>query len=231
MPIDKVVASAEVALEGLEDGAVVLVGGFGGAGAPRALLGALAAKGLRDLTLVTNNAGAQGDGIELMLRAGAVTKIICSYPNSPGATAFEECYREGTVRLELTPQGTLSERIRAAGAGIGGFYVRTGVGTELAAGKEERVLDGVRYVFERPLGGDVALICAAAADRWGNLTYNKSARNFAPTMAAAATRTVVQAERIVELGALDPEVIVTPGIFVDAVVHVPRAAATGVADA
>ena len=231
MPIDKVVASAAAALDGVEDGAVVLVGGFGGAGAPGALLAALAAKDLRDLTLVTNNAGARGDGIELLLRAGAVTKIVCSYPNSPGATAFEESYRAGTVALELIPQGTLSERIRAAGAGIGGFYVRTGVGTELAAGKEERVLDGVRYVFERPLPGDVALLCAATADRWGNLTYNKSARNFAPTMAAAAARTVVEVERIVGLGALDPEVIVTPGIFVDAVVQVPRSAPTGSPDA
>ena len=220
MAIDKVAVSAEAALDVVADGSVILVGGFGGAGAPRALLMALAERELHSLTLVSNNAGASGDGIEVLLSSGAVKKVICSYPTSPGSVVFEQLYRQGRVELELTPQGTLSERIRAAGAGIGGFYVRTGVGTELTAGKEERVLDGCTYVLERPLRADLALIAAKAADRWGNLVYRKSARNFAPTMASAATRTVAQVTKVVELGELDPEAIVTPGIFVHAVVEV-----------
>ena len=220
MAIDKVAVSAEAALDVVADGSVILVGGFGGAGAPRALLMALAERELHSLTLVSNNAGASGDGIEVLLSSGAVKKVICSYPTSPGSVVFEQLYRQGRVELELTPQGTLSERIRAAGAGIGGFYVRTGVGTELTAGKEERVLDGCTYVLERPLRADLALIAAKAADRWGNLVYRKSARNFAPTMASAATRTVAQVTMVVELGELDPEAIVTPGIFVHAVVEV-----------
>ena len=220
MVLDKVAASADAALGGVTDGSVILVGGFGGAGAPRALLDALADRELRCLTLVSNNAGASGDGIEVLLSSGAVKKVICSYPTSPGSVVFEQLYRQGRVELELIPQGTLSERIRAAGAGIGGFYVRTGVGTELTAGKEERVLDGCTYVLERPLYADLALIAAKSADRWGNLVYRKSARNFAPTMAAAASRTVAQVTTIVELGELDPEAVVTPGIFVQAVVEV-----------
>jgi 3-oxoadipate CoA-transferase alpha subunit len=219
--VNKIVGSAEAALEGVQDGAVVMVGGFGMAGAPTALLTALAGMGLRGLTIVTNNAGASGDGIEQLLSSGAVGKLICSYPKAPGSVVFEEVYRRGEVELELTPQGTLSERIRAAGAGIGGFYVRTAVDTELAEGKEHRVIDGVPHVLELPLRADLALIRAERADRWGNLTYNKAARNFGPTMAAAATRTVAEARAIVELGELDPETIVTPGIYVTSVVEVP----------
>lgn len=220
MPVDKVVASTQEALEDVRDGSVVLVSGFGMAGAPTALLTTLASMGRRDLTVVTNNAGASGDGIEQLLSSGAVSKIICSYPKAPGSVVFEEIYRRGEVELELVPQGTLSERIRAAGAGIGAFYVRTAVDTDLAIGKERRLFDGVPYVLELPLPADLALIRAECADRWGNLTYNKAARNFGPTMAAAASRTVAEVRTVVGLGDLDPEVIVTPGIYVTAVVEV-----------
>jgi len=222
MTIDKTVADAEAALSGIEDGATILVGGFGGAGAPTELLNALARRGLEGLTIVSNNAGSGTEGIAALLLAGSVRKICCSYPKSAGSFAFDELYEAGELELELIPQGTLSERIRAAGAGIGGFYTRTGVGTLLTEGREERELDGERYVFERPLGGDVALISAARADRWGNLVYDKSGRNFGPTMAMAAPLAIVEVDEVVPLGALDPEAVVTPGVFVERIVRRSR---------
>lgn len=219
MSVDKSVASIDDALAGISDGATILVGGFGDAGAPFTLLNALALRGLRGLTIVSNNAGSGSEGIGALLLAGSVSKIICSYPKSGGSFAFDQLYAAGTIELELVPQGTLSERIRAAGAGIGGFYTRTGAGSLLTEGREHRELDGDTFVFERPLPGDFALLSARRADRWGNLIFDKSARNFAPTMAMAAAVTIVEVDEIVALGELDPEAIVTPGIFVDRVVR------------
>ena len=219
MAIDKTVESFAAAVEGIADGATVLVGGFGGAGMPTELLNALREQGATDLTIVSNNAGVGREGIGGLLAAGRVRKVVCSYPRSGGSVVFEEMWAAGKVELELLPQGTLSERIRAAGAGIGAFYTPTGVGTRLAEGKEIREIDGRVHVLEYPLKGDAAFVFAQRADRWGNLTYNKSARNFGPAMATAADLTVVQAREIVELGALDPEVVVTPSIYVDRVVR------------
>src|SRR5579883_784526 len=220
--IDKRVRTLAEAVSGIRDGAVVLCAGFGGAGMPEALCEALVEQGARDLTIVANNAGTGRRGLAALLAAGRVRKIICSYPRSAGSVVFEELYAAGKIELELVPQGTLSERMRAAGAGIGGFYTPTAVGTQLAEGKEVRTLDGRDYVLEKPLKGDVALIKAELADRWGNLTYRMAARNFAPTMAMAADVTVVQARRIVDLGGIPPEEVITPGIFVDRVVEVPN---------
>ena len=218
MPINKIAQDADAAVERVTDGAVVLVGGFGTAGAPTGLLGALARRGLRDLTVVSNNAGAAHDGMEQLLLSGSVRKMVCSYPKAPGSVVFPELYTQRRIELELVAQGTLSERIRAAGAGVSAFFVRTSAGTDLAAGKEQRVINGQPHVLETALHADLALIRAARGDRWGNLTYRKSGRNFGPSMATAAAISVAEVDEVVELGTLDPESVVTPGIFVDWVV-------------
>jgi 3-oxoadipate CoA-transferase alpha subunit len=218
--IDKRVGSLVEAVAGIEDGATVLVGGFGNSGIPVELVHALLDQGTRDLTLVTNNAGSGDSDVAALLREHRVRKIICSYPRTSGSVWFEERYRAGEIELELVPQGTLSERMRAAGAGLGGFFTPAGADSLLAEGKEVRIINGRRQVFEEPLHGDVALIKARKADRWGNLVYSTAARNFGPTMATAAALTVVQVREFVELGDLDPECIVTPGVFVDRVVQV-----------
>ena len=215
--IDKVVPTAAAALAGIADGATIMIGGFGEAGVPGALLEELIATGTRELTVISNNAGVGEHGIARLIQLGRVRRIVCSYPRSAGSTVFEECYNAGMVELELVPQGTLSERIRAAAAGVGGFYIRTGVGTLLTAGRETREIDGQTYVLERPLHADVAFIKADRADRWGNLTYHAAARNYGPVMAAAGKLTVAQVREIVDLGSIDPEHVVTPGIFVDRV--------------
>ena len=208
----------EDAVAGVKDGSTILVSGFGGAGMPTELLNALRDQGATDLTIVSNNAGVGREGISGLLSEGKIRKVICSYPRSGGSVIFEEMWAAGKVELEVVPQGTLSERIRAAGAGIGAFYTPTAVGTQLAEGKEVREINGRLQVLEYPLKGDVAFVLAKKADRWGNLTYNKSARNFGPVMAPAADLTIVQVHEIVELGTLDPEAIVTPSIFVNRVV-------------
>ena len=231
MAIDKIVPSVEAAVAGVRDGATVLISGFGSAGVPTELVDALTAQGARDLTVVSNNAGVSEVGLGGLIAAGRVRRVICSYPRTSGSKIFEQFYAAGKIELELVPQGTMSERMRAAAAGLGGFYTPTGVGTELAAGKEVREIDGRAYVFEAPLKGDIALVLAQQADRWGNLTYNKSARNFGPVMATAAKLTVAQVDHIVELGALDPEHIVTPGIFVQRLVCVPRRPANATQEA
>ena len=205
----------------IRDGAVVLLGGFGSIGQPNVLIDGLIENGAKDLTVVSNNAGVGRAGLALLLELGRVRKIICSYPRSAGSVVFEELYRTGKVALEVVPQGTMAERLRAAGAGIPAFFTPTGVGTKLAAGKEQREIAGRKYLLEEALAGDVALVEAWEADRWGNLIYRSSARNFNPVMATAAKLTIAQAQHIVDLGALDPEKIVTPGIYVDRVLHVP----------
>jgi 3-oxoadipate CoA-transferase, alpha subunit len=218
--INKQVADLAAALYGIKSGSTVLLGGFGAVGQPDALIDALLEQGATDLTVVANNAGTGTRGLAGLIAAGRVRKIICSYPRSDDPRAFDAAYKAGRVELELTPQGTLSERMRCAAAGLGAFYSPVGVGTKLAQGKELRELDGKRYVLEKPLKGDVALLKALRADRWGNLTYRKSARNFNPVMAMAAELSIVQVKEIVELGAIDPECVHTPGIFVDRVVVV-----------
>lgn len=216
--IDKRVASLADAVAGIQDGATILVSGFGNAGSPVHLIEALIEQGAKDLTVVSNNAGEGDFGLAALLAAERVRKIICSYPRSSNSVVFQELYRAGKIELEISPQGTMSERMRAAGAGLGGFYTQTSVGTKLAEDKETREIDGHSYVFERPLPGDFAFLRGRYADRWGNLTYNKTGRNFAPTMAMAATTSIAQVDEILELGQLDPETIVTPGIFVQRVV-------------
>lgn len=211
-------AAADEAVADIPDGATVLIGGFGSAGQPVELIDALRRHGAGDLTVVNNNAGNGDHGLALLLRDGLVRKVICSFPRQSDSWHFDELYRAGRVELEVVPQGTLAERMRAAGAGIGGFYSPTGVGTLLAEGKEERELDGRRFVLERPLSGDYALVKAHVADRMGNLVYRRTARNFGPVMATAAATTVVQVSRVVPTGALDPEAVVTPSIYVDRVV-------------
>jgi 3-oxoadipate CoA-transferase alpha subunit len=218
--IDKRVATLADAVAGIQDGATVLVGGFGESGVPIALCHALLDLGTRDLTIVTNNAGAGETDVAALIRERRVRRIICSYPRSRGSIWFEERWRAGDLELELVPQGTLSERMRAAAAGLGGFFTPTGADTLLAEGKEVRIIDGRRHVFEEPLPGDVALVKAHRADRWGNLVYRTASRNYGPTMAAAAALSVVEVDEFVELGKLDPEAVVTPGIFVDRVVQV-----------
>jgi 3-oxoadipate CoA-transferase alpha subunit len=220
--IDKTVASTSAALEGVADGATILIGGFGTAGQPTELIDALLEQGARDLTVVSNNAGSGDEGLALLLAQGRVRKIICSFPRQADSWHFDKLYRAGKIELELVPQGNLAERLRAAGAGIGGFFTPTGYGTELAAGKETRVMNGKGHVLEFPLHGDLALINAERGDRWGNLTYRKAARNFGPVMAMAARTTVASEHEVVELGGLDPESVVTPGIHVDRVVCVAR---------
>ena len=216
--INKIVASLEEAVADVHDGATVMIGGFGNAGMPSALIDALIAQGARDLTIVNNNAGNGDTGLAALLKAKQVRKIICSFPRQSDSHVFDALYRAGEIELELTPQGNLAERIRAAGAGIGGFFTPTGYGTLLAEGKETRLIDGRHYVLEAPIHADFALIKALRGDRWGNLVYRKTARNFGPVMATAAKCTIAQVSEIVELGELDPEAIVTPGIFVQRVV-------------
>ena len=218
--IDKFVNGPEAALADMPDGATVMIGGFGNAGMPAALIDALIGQGARELTIVNNNAGNGDTGLAALLKAKRVRKILCSFPRQVDSWHFDALYRAGEIELELVPQGTLAERIRAAGAGIGGFYTPTAFGTKLAEGKETRRIGDRDYVLELPIHADYALIKADRADRWGNLTYRMSARNFAPIMAAAAKCTVVQVRETVELGALDPEVVVTPGIFVKRVVRI-----------
>jgi 3-oxoadipate CoA-transferase alpha subunit len=218
--IDKSFASAEAALADMPDGATVMIGGFGGAGMPVALIDALIAQGARELTIVNNNAGNADTGLAALIGAKRVRKILCSFPRQADSWHFDKAYRAGELELELVPQGTLAERIRAAGAGIGAFFTPTAFGTDLAKGKETRRIGDRDYVLEFPIHADYALIKAERADRWGNLTYRKTARNFAPIMASAAKCTVVQVREMVELGALDPETVVTPGIFVQRVVKI-----------
>jgi 3-oxoadipate CoA-transferase, alpha subunit len=220
--IDKIVPSLAAAVAGIQDGATVLIAGFGNSGIPVELIDALIEQGAKDLTVVSNNAGSGRTDVAKLLGTGRVRKIMCSYPRTAGSVVFEEMYSAGKLELELIPQGTLTERIRAGAAGIGGFYTPTAAGTKLAEGKETRIIDGRAHVLEAPIKADVALIKAERADRWGNLTYRLAARNFGPTMAAAGKLTIVQTSHVVELGAIDPEAVVTPGIFVDRVVHVPN---------
>jgi 3-oxoadipate CoA-transferase alpha subunit len=221
--IDKTVASVAEAVAGIHDGATVMIGGFGAAGMPAELIDALIAQGARDLTIVNNNAGNGDTGLAALLKAGRVRKIVCSFPRQTDSWVFDELYRSGRIELELVPQGNLAERIRAAGAGIGAFFTPTGYGTQLAEGRETRRIDGRDYVLEHPIRADFALIKALRGDRWGNLVYRKTARNFGPIMASAAKCAIAQVDEIVPLGALDPEAIVTPGIFVRRVVQVSRA--------
>ncbi len=218
--IDKRVATVEAAVADVKDGSTVMIGGFGVAGLPNELIDALISHGARDLTVVNNNAGNGYTGLAALLQAGLVRKIICSFPRQVDSYVFDELYRSGRIELELVPQGNLAERIRAAGAGIGAFYTPTGYGTILAEGKETRTINGRNYVLEYPIHAEVALIKARAADRWGNLVYRKTGRNFGPIMAMAARCTIAQVDEIVELGELGPESIVTPGIFVHRVVQV-----------
>jgi len=213
-------SSALDAMAGTPDGATVLVGGFGLAGMPFELIDALVEQGARDLTIVSNNAGNGDVGLAALLRAGRVRKIICSFPRQVDSYVFDELYRAGKIDLELVPQGNLAERMRAAGAGIGAFYCPTAVGTPLAEGKETRVIDGRTYLLEYPIHGDVALISAWRADEVGNLVYRKTARNFGPVMATAARTVIAQVAEVVPMGSLDPEAVVTPGIYVDRVVRV-----------
>ena len=220
--VDKVSPSVEAALAGVKDGSTILVGGFGGSGVPEELIDALIAQGAKDLTIVNNNAGNGEVGIAALFKARRIRKLICSFPRQVDSQVFDGLYRSGRLELELVPQGNLAERIRAAGAGVGGFYTPTGYGTDLAQGTETRVIDGKGQVLEYPLHGDLALVKAERGDRWGNLVYRKSARNYGPTMASAAKGTVAQVYEIVPLGGLDPEAIVTPGIFVARVVKVAR---------
>ncbi len=218
--VDKIVPDVAAALEGVKDGATVMIGGFGNAGLPKTLIDGLIAQGARELTIVNNNAGNGDTGLAALLAAGRVRKIICSFPRQADSHVFDGLYRAGKIELELTPQGNLAERIRAAGAGIGAFFTPTGVGTLLAEGKETRMINGRNYVLEYPIHADFALIKALRGDRWGNLVYRKAGRNFGPIMAMAAACTVAQVDEVVPLGELDPEAIVTPGIFVQRVLPI-----------
>jgi 3-oxoadipate CoA-transferase alpha subunit len=214
VPVETV-DSAERAVRDIGNDSTLMIGGFGLAGSPMAMLGALAARGLSGLTIISNNAGHGDEGLAALVASNAVRKMVCSFPRF--SIPFEERHRRGEIELELVPQGTLSERIRAGGAGIGGFYTRTGVGTQLTDGREVRTIDGDDYVLELPLTADFALVRAKLADGWGNLTYSKTARNYNPTMAMAATTTIAEVDRIVGVGDIDPENVITPGIFVDRV--------------
>ena len=225
--IDKIVESAAAALADVKDGATVMIGGFGTAGLPDELIAALIDQGARELVVVNNNAGNGDTGLAALLGAGRVRKIICSFPRQVDSWHFDKLYREGRIELELVPQGNLAERIRAAGAGIGAFFTPTGYGTILAEGKETREIDGRMQVLEYAIHADVALVKAERGDRWGNLTYRMTARNFGPIMAMAAKCTVATVHEVVELGALDPEAVVTQGLFVQRVVKIPRTATRG----
>jgi 3-oxoadipate CoA-transferase alpha subunit len=221
--IDKIVPHVDAALAGIADGATIMIGGFGGAGQPAELIDGLIAQGAKDLVIVNNNAGNGDYGLAALLKTGRVRKIICSFPRQTDSHVFDGLYRSGKIELELVPQGNLAERIRAAGAGIGAFFTPTGYGTPLAEGKETREIDGKMYVLEMPIHADVALIKAERGDRWGNLTYRMTARNFGPIMAAAARLTIASVQEIVPLGALDPEAVVTQGLYVQRVVCLPDA--------
>jgi 3-oxoadipate CoA-transferase alpha subunit len=222
--IDKLRSSVLEALADIHDGATVMIGGFGGAGQPAELIDGLIAQGARDLVIVNNNAGNGDTGLAALLKNGQVRKIICSFPRQADSHVFDALYRAGKLELELVPQGNLAERIRAAGAGIGGFFTPTGYGTDLAKGKETREIDGRMYVFELPIHADFALIKAEQGDRWGNLTYRKTARNFGPIMAMAAKVSIASVHEVAELGSIDPEHVITPGLFVQRIVQVPRTA-------
>ena len=226
--INKIAASPTEALAGVQDGSTVLVSGFGTAGIPHELILGLLEQGAKELTIVCNNAGNGEYGVAALLRAGRVRKVVCSFPRQVDSHVFDGLYRSGKIELELVPQGNLAERIRAAGAGLGGVFCPTGYGTELAKGKETREIQGRHYVLEYPIVADVALVKAEAGDRWGNLVYRKAARNFGPVMAAAAKFTVASVYEVRELGELDPEAIVTPGIHVKRLVQLPRAATPSV---
>jgi 3-oxoadipate CoA-transferase alpha subunit len=229
--INKTFDSIAGAVDGIADGSVIMVGGFGSAGMPSELIDGVIATGARDLTIISNNAGNGDHGLAALLKAGCVRKVICSFPRQSDSYVFDELYRAGKLELEVVPQGNLAERIRAAGSGIGAFYSPTGFGTLLAEGKETRVIDGRSYVLEMPLHADVALIKAYKGDRWGNLIYRKAARNFGPIMAMAAKTAIAQVNEIVELGELDPEHIITPGIFIQRVVATSGVASTASAHA
>ena len=219
--IDKIVRSMAEAMEGIQDGAVVLLGGFGAVGQPNALIDGLIEQGARDLTVACNNAGVGRVGLARLMDLGRIRKIVCSFPRSSDPVVFETLYRAGKIELDIVPQGTLAERIRAAGAGIPAFFTATGVGTKMAMGKETREIRGRTYVLEQALEGDVALVEAWEADRWGNLTYRRAGRNFNPVMAMAGKLTIVQSQHIKQLGEIDPDNVHTPGIFVNRVLHVP----------
>jgi 3-oxoadipate CoA-transferase, alpha subunit len=225
--INKIVQSMADAMAGIKDGSIVLVGGFGAVGQPNALIDGLIEQGAKNLSVVANNAGVGHVGLARLMELGRVQKIICSFPRSSDPVVFETLYRAGKIELEITPQGTLAERMRAAGAGVPAFFTATAYGTKLAEGKETREIDGRMYVLEKAIKGDVALVEAWEADRWGNLTYKKSGRNFNPIMAMAAELSIVQTQHVVELGAIDPDHVMTPGIFVDRVLHVPYGDPTG----
>ena len=222
--IDKTITGVAEALVDIPDGATVMIGGFGSAGQPTELIEGLLAQGATGLVVVNNNAGNGDTGLAALIAAGRVRRIVCSFPRQADSHHFDAAYRAGKIELELVPQGNLAERIRAAGAGIGGFFTPTGYGTELAKGKETREIDGRMYVLESPLHADFALVKAESGDRWGNLTYRKTARNFGPIMAMAAKVAVASVHELVKLGDIDPEHVVTPGLFVQRVVHLPRVA-------
>lgn len=222
--IDKTVDSVAAAVADISDGAVVMIGGFGEAGSPIELIHALIDQGAKDLTVVNNNTGSGEVGLAALIKARRVSRMICSYPRTANSTVFPDLYRAGEIELDLVPQGTLAERIRAGGAGIPAFYTPTSVGTPLEEGKERRVFDGRDFVLEHGLTADFALIKCRTGDRLGNLVFNKTARNFSPIMATAANTTIVQADRLVERGAINPERVITPGIFVDRIVEVPEPA-------
>lgn len=218
--IDKTIEDADHAVADIQDGASVMIGGFGTAGMPDQLIDALIARGVGDLTIINNNAGNGEAGVAALIKADRVRKIICSFPRQSDSHHFDAAWRAGQIELELVPQGNLAARIQAAGAGLGAIFTPTGYGTELAQGKESREIDGKHYVLEYPIRADFALIKALKGDRWGNLIYRKTARNFGPIMAMAATTTIAQVSEIVDLGAIDPEIVVTPGIFVQRVVQI-----------
>lgn len=218
--LNKVTESAAQAMSHITDGATILIGGFGLAGQPAELIDALIERNARDLTIVSNNAGNGDTGLALLLKSGCVRKIICSFPRQHDSYIFDELYRAGKIKLEVVPQGTLAARMQAGGSGLGAIYTPTAYGTLLAEGKETREIDGKNYVLEYPIKADFALIKAHQGDRWGNLTYRKAARNFGPIMAAASNHTIAQVSEVVDLGVLDPEHIITPGIFVHEIVQV-----------
>jgi len=222
--INKIVGSAAEAVAGIFDGATIIISGFGEAGSPIELIHALIDQGARDLTIVSNNTGSGNVGLAALIEHKRVKKMICSFPRTANSTVFPELYRKGEIDLELVPQGTLAERIRAAGAGIPAFFTQTSVNTPLAEGKRLEVFGGKSYVMETAIHADFALVKCFKADRYGNLIYNKTARNFGPVMCTAATTTIVQAKQIVQLGEIDPECVVTPGIYVKHVVEIPNPA-------
>lgn len=223
--INKVVSTTTEAVADLHDGAAIMISGFGEAGVPAELIDAVVDHGATDLTIISNNAGTGDVGIAALIKANRVRKVVCSYPRMANSVHFENRYRAGDLELELVPQGNLAARIQAAGSGLGAIFTPTGFGTMLAEGKETREIAGRQYVLEYPIHADFALVKARAADRWGNLVYRKAARNFGPIMAMAGTNTIVQVDEIDELGTLDPETVVTPGIFVNRIVAIPSQSA------